>query len=188
MAILTASSNPSYTTSHMDQIKTDNISASKVANTFQDKYDAVVKPLVGDRPSLQVLKIDWTKKTIGILLAIIAFGLLSGFLLYAQKTAGVVRLVGRDVQIVKTSNEEGVKDASTFRDTATGTLQENDGKITKEGTHVLIRGDVSQNAYLTSSVIDLSKYIGKKVQVWGETFKGQKAGWLMDVGRIKIVP
>jgi hypothetical protein len=29
--------------------------------------------------------------------------------------------------------------------------------------------------------------VGKKVQVWGETFKGQKAGWLMDVGRIKAL-
>ena len=48
-------------------------------------------------------------------------------------------------------------------------------------------GDASQNVYLTSSVIDLSKYTGKKVQVWGETFQGQKAGWLMDVGRIKLL-
>ena len=26
-----------------------------------------------------------------------------------------------------------------------------------------------------------------EVQIWGETFKGQKAGWLMDVGRIKVI-
>jgi hypothetical protein len=25
------------------------------------------------------------------------------------------------------------------------------------------------------------------VKVWGETFKGQKAGWLMDVGRVKVM-
>ena len=26
-----------------------------------------------------------------------------------------------------------------------------------------------------------------KVKVWGETFKGQTAGWLMDVGRVQVV-
>ena len=133
------------------------------------------------------LKIDWNRKTYIILGIIIVLGLLSGYGLYSYKTFGTVRLAGKDVEIVKTANEEGVKDASTFRDTATGQLSENDGKITNEGTHILVRGDASQNAYLTSSVIDLSKYIGKKVQVWGETFKGQKAGWLMDVGRIKVI-
>lgn len=138
----------------------------------------VVKPLSN---------IDWTGKTIGILVALVVLGLLSGYGLYAWQTKGTVRLGGKDVEVVQTAGEEGVKDAATFKDTATGTLQENDGKITKEGTHILVRGDASQNAYLTSSVIDLSKYVGKKVQVWGETFKGQTAGWLMDVGRIKVL-
>jgi len=26
-----------------------------------------------------------------------------------------------------------------------------------------------------------------EVKIWGETFKAQKAGWLMDVGRVEIV-
>jgi hypothetical protein len=26
-----------------------------------------------------------------------------------------------------------------------------------------------------------------QVKVWGETFKGQKAGWLMDVGRVQVI-
>lgn len=138
----------------------------------------MVKPLTA---------MNWTGKTIGVLVALVVLGAASGFGLYVWQTKGTTRLAGKNVEVVQRANEEGVKDASTFRDTTTGTLQVNDGKITKEGTHVLVRGDASQNAYLTSSVIDLDKYVGKKVQVWGETFKGQTAGWLMDVGRIKVI-
>jgi hypothetical protein len=41
--------------------------------------------------------------------------------------------------------------------------------------------------YLTSTVIDLQSFVGKKVKVWGETLSGLHAGWLMDVGKIKVV-
>ena len=122
-----------------------------------------------------------------VLLVPVALGLISGFIFYKRATAGTVKFAGKNVQIGQTATEEGVKDAATFRDTATGNVIENDGKVTKEGAYILTRGDVSQNVYLTSSVIDLSKYTGKKVQIWGETFKGQTAGWLMDVGRIKVL-
>jgi len=57
-----------------------------------------------------------------------------------------------------------------------------------EGTHRLIReGGPSQTAYVTSSTLDLDQFAGRKVQVWGETFRAQKAGWLMDIGRLKIL-
>ena len=48
-------------------------------------------------------------------------------------------------------------------------------------------GGVSQTVVLTSSATDLSKLVGMNVKVWGETFKAQKAGWLMDVGRIQVI-
>lgn len=168
MGILTDSSKVSYTSLHMEEIK-------------------VVKPLENPKPAVSLPKLDWNKKTVIILVVIIVLGLASGFGIYALKTSGTVRLGGQDVQVVNTPTEEGVKDASTFKDTATGSLIANDGKITNEGTNILVRGDASQNVYLTSSVVDLSKYVGKKVQIWGQTFQGQKAGWLMDVGRIKVV-
>lgn len=138
--------------------------------------NTVVKPLTSPN-----------KKLFLVLLAPMVLGLLTGFILYKRATSGTVRLAGKNVQIMQTATEEGVKDAATFRDTATGSVMENDGKVTKEGAYILTRGDVSQNVYLTSSVIDLAKYVGKKVQIWGETFKGQTAGWLMDVGRIKVI-
>jgi hypothetical protein len=79
----------------------------------------------------------------------------------------------------------GSTDTKTFKDCAMGELIKNDGKITTEGSHKLLReGGESQSVYLTSSVVDLDQFIQKNVQVCGETNKAQKAGWLMDVGRV----
>ena len=80
----------------------------------------------------------------------------------------------------------GSTDTKTFKDCAKGELVKNDGKITDEGSHKLVRdGGDSQTVYLTSSVVDLNQFVGKKLEVCGETFSAQKAGWLMDVGRVK---
>lgn len=82
--------------------------------------------------------------------------------------------------------EFGFKDASTFKDTAEGVVEA--GGVDGEGTHRLIReGGPSQTVYLISSVLDMDQFVGKKVQIWGETNKAQKAAWLMDVGRVKIL-
>lgn len=145
----------------------------------------LVKPMIGAKP------IPSSKSTsalpIVIFVIVCLLGVGTGYLLYAKSTAGKVRVAGKDVEVVKTTTEEGVKDASTFKDTAEGTIKENDGKITTEGSYILVRpGGASQNIYLTSSVVDLSKYVDKNVQIWGETFQGRTAGWLMDVGRIKV--
>ena len=84
-----------------------------------------------------------------------------------------------------TTQSAGIVDKKTFKDSVEGILRE--GGIDGEGNfHIERPGGVSQNAYLTSSTVDLSVYIGKKVKVWGQTFAGQKAGWLMDVGLVEI--
>ncbi|MFA5770704.1 MAG: hypothetical protein WC894_04395 [Patescibacteria group bacterium] len=84
-----------------------------------------------------------------------------------------------------TAQSAGIVDKKTFKDSVEGILRE--GGIDGEGNfHIERPGGVSQNAYLTSSTVDLSSYIGKKVKVWGQTFSGQKAGWLMDVGLVEI--
>lgn len=85
-----------------------------------------------------------------------------------------------------TAQSAGIIDKKTFKDSAEGVLRE--GGIDGEGNFHLERpGGISQNAYITSSTVDLSGYIGKKVKVWGQTFSGQKAGWLMDVGSVEII-
>ena len=83
------------------------------------------------------------------------------------------------------SQSAGIVDKKTFSDSAEGVLRE--GGIDGEGNFHLERpGGKSQNVYLTSSTVDLSPYIGKEVKVWGQTFEGEKAGWLMDVGLVEV--
>lgn len=80
----------------------------------------------------------------------------------------------------------GSSDTKTFPDSAEGQLEA--GGINGEGTHRLVRpGGESQTVYLTSSVLDLSQFVGKKVKVWGQTFSAKRAGWLMDVGRVEVL-
>jgi hypothetical protein len=86
-------------------------------------------------------------------------------------------------------NGEGVNDDQMFPDIVDkGVLQPNDGSITMEGTHMLLReGGPSQTVFLTSSVVDLSQYEGQQVTLRGRTFNGETAGWIMDVGWIKVL-
>ena len=80
----------------------------------------------------------------------------------------------------------GILDKETFKDDAEGVLKE--GGFEGEGSFHLERpGGISQNVYMTSTTIDLSRFLDKKVRVWGATFEAEKAGWLMDVGYIEIM-
>lgn len=117
---------------------------------------------------------------------VVLLGLGTGWLLSGRNQS----LLGINVSTApgaKTGpNEAGLADEKTFSDSAEGTLVE--GGINGEGTYHLERsGGVSQNVYLISTVINLQDFVGKKVQVWGQTISGKKAGWLMDVGKIKVV-
>lgn len=83
------------------------------------------------------------------------------------------------------SGEAGILDPEVKYDSAIGILKV--GGIGEEGTHHLEReGGPSKHVYLTSSVIDLQAFVDKKVEVWGETLASKKAGWLMDVAKIKV--
>ena len=80
----------------------------------------------------------------------------------------------------------GSKDTASFKDSAEGTLEK--GGIDGEGQFHLVRpGGESQNVYLTSSNVDLAQFIKRKIRVFGETHKAEKAGWLMEVGRVEIL-
>lgn len=76
--------------------------------------------------------------------------------------------------------------ATNFKDSATGVIER--GSINGEGTHILNRpGGLSQRASLTSSVLDLDLFIGRQVEVRGETNASTKTGWLLDVGMVKVL-
>lgn len=117
---------------------------------------------------------------VGAILVVIA-GVGSGWLL-SGSSRSTVKVPGAETG----PKEAGLADEATFKDTAEGVLEE--GGVDGEGTHHLVRpGGDSQNVYLTSTVIDLQSFLGKKVQVWGQTITAREAGWLMDVGKIKVV-
>jgi len=116
---------------------------------------------------------------------IVVLGVAVGYFLTKGNVLGKATGSGQ-VQIQVTKDEAGINNPAALKDTAEGVLDE--GGIGGEGTHHLTRtGGVSQNVYLTSSVIDLQSFVGKKVQVWGLTVAGKKAGWLMDVGKVKVL-
>lgn len=87
-----------------------------------------------------------------------------------------------------TSKEAGRLDPDVKYDVATGVLKE--GGINGEGTYHLARngGGSSKDVALTSSLVDLSLFVDKKVDIWGETISSTRpGGWLMDVAKIQEV-
>jgi len=123
----------------------------------------------------------------------ILLGIGSGYILALKKTGqlGSLTEVGlkrgiEEGEEIKKGTKVGVADEKTFKDSAEGDLEK--GGVNGEGSHHLTRpGGESQNVYLTSSIIDLDQFVGRKVKVWGETFAAQKAGWLMDVGKLEVL-
>ena len=130
----------------------------------------------------------FTKNLFIFLIAAVVMGAMTGFILTNRKGSSGNALTSDTMDSSKISKGTivGSNDTKTFKDTASGTLRE--GGIKGEGQFHLVRpGGVSQNVYLTSSSVDLSKFVGKKIKVWGETQKAQYAGWLMDVGRVEVI-
>jgi hypothetical protein len=130
------------------------------------------------------------------LIAVICLGLVTGLVAAKVTTPAGTQVVettatpteeGAEptVVAVKVGQVTGAKDASAFKDTVEGVLVA--GGVGGEGSHHIVRsGGASQNVYLTSSVLELKLFEGHRVKVSGETFKAQKAGWLMDVGRVEV--
>ena len=133
-----------------------------------------------------------SKNTLFVVIAsflVVLVGVGTGWLLAgkpASKGAGEeVAVTGTGM--VEKQGEAGVEDTSEFdAKEIEGKLVE--GGISGEGTHHLEReGGESQNVYLTSSVVDLQSFVGKRVKIWGQSMSGKNAGWLVDVGKIKVV-
>ena len=123
-----------------------------------------------------------------VFLVAILLGIFSGYLLASSKhphaTVAKVNSKGQ-IETIKSGQVVGSNDTSSFKDSAEGELAE--GGIGDEGQYHLVRsGGDSQNVYLTSSSVDLSQFVKHKIKVWGATQKAQKAGWLMDVGRVEV--
>lgn len=152
---------------------------------LETKAETLVKSLeTGSKPSA-----THSLRVAIIIVGIILAGIASGW--------GIAQTTGTSTGKLKSSDAAqqtgisvgdivGVQDEKTFTGHAEGVLVE--GGIEGEGSHHLLReGGKSQNIYLTSSVVDLNLFVGDRIAVWGETFSAQRAGWFMDVGRIKVL-
>lgn len=126
-----------------------------------------------------------------VFVAIIILGVVSGFVFTSVKGGKTVTTQSPSSQATAADAAKkgaiiGSADEKTFKDSAEGTLKP--GGIDGEGAYHLERpGGDSQNVYLTSSAVDLSLFVNKKIKVWGQTNKAQVAGWLMDVGRVQVL-
>lgn len=125
------------------------------------------------------------KMLLTVAIASVVLGVLTGYIISSKKTDGGMASGG----LIKTTAKSAQTDARTFKDFAEGDIKAKPQPVEgeyAEGTHTLIRqGAVPVS--LTSSVVDLSLYEGKKVKVYGETQKALKEGWLMDIGKVEEV-
>lgn len=127
-------------------------------------------------------------KIVLLVVFLVAAGVGTGYALSLRQGGGFNPPVARDVEEeeITVGTTVGIADEKTFRDSAEGKLER--GGIGDEGSHHLVRpGGESQKVYLTSSIVDLDKFVGRHIKVWGETFSAKKAGWLMDVGKVKVL-
>lgn len=125
-----------------------------------------------------------------VIVIVVAAGIFTGLVVSSRtKSSQIESKTKAAISEESLSGEQKKSFSQTFRDQAEGTVEKNsDLDKYAQGTHKLLRpGGESQTAYLTSSVLDLDDFIGKKVKVYGETFGSSKVGWLMDVGKVEII-
>lgn len=129
----------------------------------------------------------FSMKYILILVVVGLLGIGTGYFVSGTgASSGITDSVGSLSSNAKKGETYGDGDPEIFTDEAEGVVRK--GGIDGEGQYHLERpGGESQNVYMTSSVVDLSEFVGKKVKVWGKTFDGEKAGWLMDVGIVEVL-
>jgi len=134
-------------------------------------------------------KLSNLKGSLPILIIVVALiaGVLTGHSL-ATKGGGAA-ILANPGNLTQAAPKAAAQDNTTFKDFAEGTLQKKPAPTSEddysEGTDILVRPN-AQPVTLTSSVLDLSQYEGKKVKVYGETQKALEAGWLMDVGKVEV--
>lgn len=168
----------------MDELKQINLTESDVrADNSQIMEDHVMQPVKKSKIMPIVI-------IVGIILGLgTGFFLAQKKLLLANSGTGAIATGAKELNSatnVKVGDTFGSADEKTFRDQTEGILMA--GGIDGEGSHHIERGaNKTQWVYITSSVVDLDLLVGDRVTIWGETNQGKKAGWLMDVGKLKVL-
>ena len=146
------------------------------------------------------------ESTLGSLLVVV-LGVTTGWFLAGTKDTG--KNVDNNAQVNSKGEveEAGIGDEKSYGSTVEGVLKK--GGIKGEGTHFIVkrlcniwRGKLINNnliftltrtAVLVFLFINLfqnffcqQSFVDKKVTVWGETISAKYAGWMIDVGKIKV--
>jgi hypothetical protein len=173
------------------ETKTNPNQSPFVKPTLQQTVSPAAKPASSNQQVMQSFtppkKGVSSIKSLVILIIMVFFGVGAGYAasLFAPQTGASIIPSALNPNAPVQGKIYGNGDTAVFKDTAEGVLQ--NGGIDGEGQYHLVRpGGDSQNVYLTSSSVDLSQFIGRKIKVWGETQAAQHAGWLMDVGRVQV--
>ena len=148
-------------------------------NTSSNSNSNLVRPIQNPvRNSLPIMIVG------GVLVILVGLGvgwIFAGKKINSSNTSNSVK----SSSVKVSSDEAGVTDTSKLDGPVTGVLKT--GGIKGEGTFHLERpGGVSQNVYLTSTIVDMNPFVDKKVQIWGQTQAAHYAGWFMDVSKIKV--
>lgn len=120
----------------------------------------------------------------------LALGVASAFLatrIFGGASISTLSSGGTSVEKIEKGETVGSDDLETFKDTAEGTLQEGGGSNGEGAYHLDRAGGESQTVYLSSSTVDLSQFVGKKVKIWGQTNNSNSVAWLMEVGRLQLL-
>lgn len=149
------------------------VAMENVQTAMEEK---ITKPIIGTDSPLRTI--------LGVVIAALVLGTITGYILSTKESNLKTSSPATDRATTAQT------DVKTFKDFAEGVLKAkpapSDPSEYVEGTHLLVREGAVPVA-LTSSVVDLSKYEGKKVKVFGETQKALKEGWLMDVGKVEEI-
>lgn len=141
------------------------------------KDSGITKTLSSDNPSRLLLT---------IVIASVILGVITGLILANKAKGNGLTGAGLGAPMAKSA----ATDTRTFKDFAEGVIkaipQKSGSGEDNGGTHLLIR-DGAVPVALTSSVVDLSKYEGKKVKVYGETQAVPNVEWFMDVGKVEEI-
>ncbi len=120
----------------------------------------------------------------GVVAGALVLGTLTGYVIAKTNNNGSTPSISSPLS--SSAPKSASADQQTFRDFAEGVIQKKpETNDYSEGTHLLVRQG-AQSVALTSSVVDLNQYVGKQVEVFGETQKAVKEGWLMDVGKVEV--
>lgn len=154
----------------MDKTRSQDNSEDKIIKDFEEK------------------KSFTSSKFVVFLTIILIFGIFTGYILSRGSKSGIKSYsnLSSNPESLGKGAVIGSDDLKTFKDSTEGVLKE--GGIEGEGQFHLVRpGGDSQNVYLISSLVDLSKFIDRKIRIWGQTQKAQTAPWLLEVGRVEIL-